>query len=54
MRNFFWGGGGVKIDNKLMYDCHVSDMCKKVNRKINALARIATFINTNKRCIPMN
>ena len=39
---------GVKIDNKLTLDCHVSDMCKKPNRKINALAKIAPFININK------
>ena len=45
---------GVKIDNKLMSDCHVSDMCKKANRKINALARIAPFMNINKRRILMN
>ena len=45
---------GVKIDNKLTFDCHVSDMFKKVNRKINALARIAPFININKRRILMN
>ena len=44
----------VKIDRKLMFDCHVSDMCKKANRKINALARIAPFININKRRILMN
>ena len=45
---------GVKIDNKLTFDCHVSDMCKKSNREINALARIAPFININKRRILMN
>ena len=45
---------GVKIDNKLTFDYHVSDMCKKANRKINALARIAPFININKRCVLMN
>ena len=44
----------VKIDNKLTFDCHVSDMCKKSNREINALARIAPFININKRRILMN
>ena len=45
---------GVKIDIKLTFDCHVSDMCKKANRKIDALARIAPFININKRRILMN
>ena len=44
----------VKIDNKLTFDCHVSDMCKNANRKINALARISPFININKRRILMN
>ena len=44
----------VKTDNKLTFDCHVSDMYKKANRKINALARTAPFINTNKRRILMN
>ena len=29
-------------------------MCKKANRKINALARVAPFINLNKRRILMN
>ena len=33
---------------------HVSDMCKKANRKIKALARIVPFININKRHILMN
>ena len=45
---------GVKIDNKLTFDCNVSDMCKKANRKINALAGITPFTNINKRCILMN
>ena len=45
---------GVKIDNKLTFKCHVSEMCKKANRKINALARIAPFININKRHILTN
>ena len=45
---------GVKIDNKLMFDCHISDMCKKANRKVNALARIAPLININKRRMLMN
>ena len=39
---------GVKIDNKLTFDCH------DYNRKIKALARIAPFININKRRILMN
>ena len=45
---------GVKIDNKLTFSCHVSDMFKKANRKINALPRIAPFININNKRILMN
>ena len=45
---------GVKIDNKLTFDYHVSDMCKNANRKTNALPRIALFININKRRILTN
>ena len=45
---------GVKIDNKQTFDCHVSDMWKKANREINALAKIAPFININKRRILMD
>ena len=45
---------GVKIDNKMTFDCHVSDMFKKAKRKINALVRIAPFINISKRRILMN
>ena len=44
----------LMIYNKLTFDCHVSDICEKANRKINALARIAPFININKRRILMN
>ena len=44
----------IYVHNKLTFDCYVSDMFKKANRKINALARIAPFININKRRILMN
>ena len=39
---------GVKIDNKLDFNEHVSNICKKVSLKIHALARISHFINTDK------
>ena len=39
---------GVKIDNKLSFTEHVSDICKKVNGKIHALARISKFMNPQK------
>ena len=30
---------GVKLDNRLTFDEHVSDLCKKASGKIYALAR---------------
>ena len=31
---------GIKIDNKLTFDPHVSDICNKVSQKLHALSRI--------------
>ena len=38
----------------MTFDWQVSDICKKANRKINALTRIAPFININKKRIFIN
>ena len=43
----YWG-------SRLTFDFHVSNMCKKADRKINTLVRITPFTNTNKRRILMN
>ena len=45
---------GIKFDNKLTFDEHLSDLCVKVSRKIWALARIAPFMNIYKRKLIMN
>ena len=45
---------GVKQDWKLKFDDHISDLCKKVSRKLNVLARIVPFIGLLKRRILMN
>ena len=39
---------GVTIDNKLHFDEHVSNICKKVSCKLHALARISNFIDKDK------
>ena len=39
---------GVKIDNQLNFDDHVSMIYKKASLKLHALARIARFMNTDK------
>ena len=44
---------GVTIDNKLSFDTHVFTICKKVNLKLHALARISNLMSTNKLRIIM-
>ena len=40
---------GVTIDNELKFDDHINYLCKKAGQKLNALARIAPFMDTNKK-----
>ena len=39
----------VKIDYKLTFNSHIDEICKKAGQKMNALSRIVTYINTEKR-----
>ena len=42
---------GVKIDNNLRFDEHVSSICLKANRKLSALTRETKFVPFKKRYI---
>ena len=35
---------GIHIDNRLNFDYHVSQLCKKASKKLHALARIFKYI----------
>ena len=39
---------GVTIDKKLYCNKHVTELCKKANQKIHALARISNYMNKDK------
>ena len=39
---------GIKIDNNLNFDEHVSSLCKKANMKLHALSRISHLMNKDK------
>ena len=39
---------GIKIDHKLSFDDHIGNMCKKAGVKLNALTRVAQYVNTEK------
>ena len=40
---------GVEIDNELNFDNHISNICKKVGNKINALSRIQSFLGQKEK-----
>ena len=40
---------GIHINNKLNFDYHVNQLCKKASKKLHALARIAKYMDTNKQ-----
>ena len=44
---------GVKIDNMLHFNEHVSKLCKKDNQKLHALARISKYLSKDKLRIIM-
>ena len=45
---------GVKVDNKLTFDDHVKDMCRKSNSKLGALGRITAYMGLGKKKFLMN
>ena len=45
---------GVIIDSKLNFSLHVSSMCKKAARQLNALARISNYLDESARRIIYN
>ena len=45
---------GVKFDNKLTFEKHITDICRKDSRKIYALVRIAPYMDLSKRRMVMN
>ena len=40
---------GIHFNNNLNFDYHVNQLCKKASKKLHALARIAKYMNINKR-----
>ena len=44
---------GVRIDNKLNFNEHVDNICKKANNKLQALARVAKYLSPDKLRILM-
>ena len=42
---------GVSIDDRLKFDLHINNLCKKAARQINALRRISHFLDVDTRIL---
>ena len=40
---------GLKIDNRLSFKSHISAICKKAAKQLNALKRLGSFLNISQR-----
>ena len=45
---------GVTIDTKLSFDSHITKICRKASRQLNALKRLGFYIPLDKRKILAN
>ena len=39
---------GVHFEDRLTFDYHISEVCKKTSKKINALTRVSQYINKSQ------
>ena len=40
---------GIHIDNRLNFDYHISQLCKKAGKKLHALTRVFKYIDISQR-----
>ena len=45
---------GILIDNKLTFDPHMEQLCKKDTQKLHALKRIAQYMSIKEKKLTMN
>ena len=45
---------GIKLDNKLTFDEHVSGLCEKAANKLRALARVTSYMSLPKNKLLLN
>ena len=43
----------ITIDSNFTFENHINNICKRASQKLNALARVAPYMNTQKRRILM-
>ena len=46
--------GMILLNNKFDFDEYVTSLCRKASQKLNALARVAFYMNLSQRRLMMN
>ena len=39
---------GIHIDNRLNFDCHISQLCEKAGTKLHALTRVFKYMDISQ------
>ena len=42
---------GIYVDNRLNFDYHASQLCKKASKKLHALPKIFEYVKTSRRSV---
>ena len=42
---------GIIIDNKLAFDSHIKNICRKAGQKLGALLRITNYLNSGQKSL---
>ena len=45
---------GIHIDNRLNFDYHISQLCKKAGKKLHALTRVFKYMDISQRKLTAN
>ena len=45
---------GVTLDSRLNFNTHINDILKEVSKKVNALVRIAKYLNKSQKALLSN
>ena len=45
---------GIDIDNRLIFDYHISQLCKKAGKKLHALTRVFKYMDISQRKLIAN
>ena len=45
---------GILLDSKINFESHISSLCRKTGKKINALSRLKNYFTSDQRNLLLN